>query len=91
MLDYGKLYGPQVLRLTAKEVIILKRPVEGTGEFDLLLRDSQQRIYNHKILCLTSDKVERIYKYALKHGEDGLGGRLKIIMDGLRREGLTFS
>lgn len=72
--------GDRKVQLTHEEVEILRRPVNGEGGFQGLLRGLQKNLDRKTIeLTVTADQFERIVRYTSQYGWGGFEGRLEAI------------
>ena len=68
------------LELGADALEALRRPVNGSGGFQSLLRQLQNQIGPGEVLVLTPDSVERIARYVARYGQGGFQGRLDTVL-----------
>lgn len=66
--------------LTPALIQILKRPVEGQGGLQSLLRRLNRNLAPDGSLNLTDTDVERIRRYASEYGQGGFEDRLKPLV-----------
>lgn len=68
------------LELPDSAVQALRRPVNGSGGFQNLLRELQERISGDNTLVLTPDLVAKIARYVQSYGQGGFQGRLDTVL-----------
>lgn len=71
------------LVLSPATAAALRRPVNGTGGFQSLLRTLQAQLAPDNILTLTPDLAGRIAKYVHSYGGGGFQGRLDTVLEEL--------
>lgn len=74
------------VRLSARELAVLRQPVRGSGGFQSLLRRLARSIRDG-VLTLTLTDVERIIGYAHDYGEGGFQERLGVLLEAIRKVG----
>ena len=68
------------IELTLDEIAILRRPVNGDGGFQSLLRSLQRNLDRKSgILTVTGDQFDRIVRYTSQYGWGGFEGRLEAV------------
>ena len=68
------------IELTLDEIAILRRPVNGDGGFQSLLRSLQRNLDRKSgILTVTGDQFDRIVRYTGQYGWGGFEGRLEAV------------
>jgi hypothetical protein len=73
------------VKLTDEEAEIFKRPINGVGGFQDLLRNFQKRITSKNTLTLTSDEIDKLKKYATRYGQGGFEDQLRAIIQALQK------
>ena len=73
--------------LAASDVATLRKPVNGQGGMQTLLRNLQERVGDDGTLLLTRAEVEKIRRYAKEYGEGGFQNRFRMILASLPSEG----
>jgi hypothetical protein len=68
------------LELGDEAIVALKRPVNGSGGFQSLLRALQKQISGTNTLVLTPDLVAKIARYVQNYGQGGFQGRLDTVL-----------
>ena len=74
-----------VIELTAEEVELLSRPIQGQGGFQSLLRRLQAQLNDESQLVLRIDDVRQIVRYWARYGTGGFQGRLGAVLSALSR------
>lgn len=68
------------IQLTPEEIEILRRPVNGEGGFQGLLRGLQGNLDRRTgVLTVTQEQFDRIIRYTSKYGWGGFEGRLEVV------------
>jgi hypothetical protein len=68
------------LELGDEAILALKRPVNGSGGFQSLLRSLQKQTSGTNTLVLTPDLVAKIARYVQSYGRGGFQGRLDTVL-----------
>lgn len=69
---------PRAIKLTKDEAKTLRTQVVGSGGFQYLLRQLQEKLSTGNILYLTKDDEFRIYRYVLDYGDGGFQKRIPV-------------
>ena len=72
------------LDLSPEAVAALRRPVNGEGGFQNLLRALQRQLKGSQ-LSLTPDLIEKIARYVDRYGRGGFQGRLDTVLAQLKQ------
>lgn len=73
------------IKLTSEEVERLRRPVEGRGGLQSLLRRLGKSILQDGTLVVSDEDVEKIRRYTGRYGQGGFQDRLKPLLPLLNR------
>ena len=68
------------IELTQAQTRLLKRPIEGSGGWQSLLRLLQRRLEGQD-LSLTPGEIARILRYKTRYGQGGFQDRLAGVID----------
>ena len=77
------------LELGPEAISALRRPVNGEGGFQSLLRALQQQLTGND-LVLTPDLIEKIARYVDRYGHGGFQGRLDTVLAELKQLALAL-
>jgi hypothetical protein len=73
------------LKLSARAVEALQRPISGQGGFQSLLRQLQRSVDNEQHLVLTPALIAKIVRYVEDYGGGGFQGRLDTVLADLQK------
>lgn len=79
------------ITLTDAEAEPIRRPANGTGGMQSLLRELQSKLSRQNTIQLTPSQIERILRYGMNYGQGGFQDRLVGVARALRRFGISFS
>lgn len=80
------------VQLTTEEAELLRRPIEGEGGFQSLLRDLQANLKPDNTMTIPAYRIEPINRYAHEYGGGGFQQRLlEGVLSALRRAGVDPS
>lgn len=68
------------LSLTASAAEVLRRPVNGVGGFQSLLRSLQASLSREDVLTLSPELAGRVATYVKNYGGGGFQGRLDAVL-----------
>lgn len=71
------------VQLDPDEVVEIRRPVNGQGGMQDLLRELQGRLTSIGTIQISAEEIERIKRYAGSYGEGGFQNRLRLILEKL--------
>lgn len=76
-------------QLTPEEAEILRRPVEGEGGWQSLLRELQYRLKDDNTITLPMYTLRRTTSYARDYGGGGFEQALDMVLSAFKREGIN--
>lgn len=71
-----------IITLQPKDIELLKRPIRGSGGWQILLRRIQDQVDGNEVILEVKD-VGKILRYAQKYGSGGFEDRLQAVLEPL--------